>query len=274
MIWNPEAETQAPAPEPRSSWNGCARPSRGPSSARPVPPRAPRRRPRRARSTTSPGLPVHAQARSARALSVRPVRRAAADSWPACTPRRAPRASRRSSATPPSDLDVWREAMARVIVRGRRAPRRPAPRRLRLRALHGRARLSRRRRADRHDGRARVLRQHRAAISCSRTSAARSAATPSFALHIAETLAEQGSDPRALGLRYGMFGAEPWTEGIRAALERAFGLQAYDIYGLSRDHRPRRGRRVRAAGRPAHRRRSFPAGDRRSRHRRAAAARA
>ena len=58
-------------------------------------------------------------------------------------------------------------------------------------------------------------------------------ATPSFALHIAESLTEQGGDPRALGLRYGMYGAEPWTEGLRMALERAFGCPAYDIYGLS-----------------------------------------
>jgi phenylacetate-CoA ligase len=58
-------------------------------------------------------------------------------------------------------------------------------------------------------------------------------ATPSFALHIAETLAEQGGDGRALGLRYAMYGAEPWSEGMRAALERAFGCPAYDIYGLS-----------------------------------------
>lgn len=58
-------------------------------------------------------------------------------------------------------------------------------------------------------------------------------ATPSFALHIAETLEAQGGDARALGLRYGMYGAEPWTEGVRAALERAFGCPAYDIYGLS-----------------------------------------
>ncbi|HEV8472012.1 MAG TPA: phenylacetate--CoA ligase, partial [Methylomirabilota bacterium] len=50
--------------------------------------------------------------------------------------------------------------------------------------------------------------------------------TPSFVLHIAETLAEQGIDPRSLGLRYGMFGAEPWTEAMRAALERAFGCPA------------------------------------------------
>jgi phenylacetate-CoA ligase len=59
------------------------------------------------------------------------------------------------------------------------------------------------------------------------------AGTPSFALHLAETLAEQGGEPRALGLRVGLFGAEPWTDGIRAALERAFGLEAFDIYGLS-----------------------------------------
>jgi phenylacetate-CoA ligase len=59
------------------------------------------------------------------------------------------------------------------------------------------------------------------------------AATPSFALHLAETLAEQGGKPRELGLRVGVFGAEPWTNGIRAALERAFDLVAFDIYGLS-----------------------------------------
>ena len=57
--------------------------------------------------------------------------------------------------------------------------------------------------------------------------------TPSFVLHIAESLREQGGDPRALGLRYGMFGAEPWTEALRGALERAFGCRAYDTYGLS-----------------------------------------
>jgi phenylacetate-CoA ligase len=59
------------------------------------------------------------------------------------------------------------------------------------------------------------------------------AATPSFALHIAESLVEQGERPDRLGLRLGMFGAEPWTEAVRAALERAWGCPAYDIYGLS-----------------------------------------
>ncbi len=59
------------------------------------------------------------------------------------------------------------------------------------------------------------------------------AATPSFALHIAETLAEQGVTPDALGLRYGLFGAEPWTEGVRRAIERGLGCRAFDVYGLS-----------------------------------------
>src|SRR5207244_4508780 len=57
--------------------------------------------------------------------------------------------------------------------------------------------------------------------------------TPSFVLHIAESLAVEGGDPRTLGLRYGLFGAEPWTEGRRASLERALGCSAYDVYGLS-----------------------------------------
>ena len=57
--------------------------------------------------------------------------------------------------------------------------------------------------------------------------------TPSFALHIAEALRAAGGRPEALGLRYGMFGAEPWTEAMRAALEREWGCPAYDIYGLS-----------------------------------------
>src|SRR5499427_1225585 len=58
-------------------------------------------------------------------------------------------------------------------------------------------------------------------------------ATPSFALHIAETLAEQGTKHDEIGLRYGMFGAEPWTDGVRRALEAGLGCPAYDIYGLS-----------------------------------------
>ncbi len=57
--------------------------------------------------------------------------------------------------------------------------------------------------------------------------------TPSYALHIAETAKQQGVDPRKLSIRFGHFGAEPWTEEMRIALEAAFDLEAYNNYGLS-----------------------------------------
>jgi phenylacetate-CoA ligase len=59
------------------------------------------------------------------------------------------------------------------------------------------------------------------------------ACTPSFALYIGETLREQGGDPAALGLHYGLFGAEPWTEAMRARLQNLWGCPAVDFYGLS-----------------------------------------
>jgi phenylacetate-CoA ligase len=59
------------------------------------------------------------------------------------------------------------------------------------------------------------------------------ACTPSFALHLAEALREAGVDGRTLGLRYGTFGAEPWSEAMRAQIEAALGLRAVDFYGLS-----------------------------------------
>jgi phenylacetate-CoA ligase len=57
--------------------------------------------------------------------------------------------------------------------------------------------------------------------------------TPSYALHLAQALAEQGVDPASLGLEIGMFGAEPWTEEMRTEIERRLGLVAINVYGLS-----------------------------------------
>jgi phenylacetate-CoA ligase len=57
--------------------------------------------------------------------------------------------------------------------------------------------------------------------------------TPSYALHLAEALEEAGIGPKDLRLRVGFFGAEPWTEGMRAALEARLGLMALNVYGLS-----------------------------------------
>ena len=57
--------------------------------------------------------------------------------------------------------------------------------------------------------------------------------TPSYALNIAQTLAEQGIGLDRLKLKVGIFGAEPWTEGMRDALERQLALKALNVYGLS-----------------------------------------
>jgi phenylacetate-CoA ligase len=58
-------------------------------------------------------------------------------------------------------------------------------------------------------------------------------ATPSYALNIAEVAHGMGVDLRALSLRFGCFGAEPWSEAMRAELQEKFGIKAQDIYGLS-----------------------------------------
>ncbi len=59
------------------------------------------------------------------------------------------------------------------------------------------------------------------------------AATPSYALLLAETALEMGVDLRDLPLKAGVFGAEPWSENMRKQLEEALGILAIDIYGLS-----------------------------------------
>ncbi|MGZ7172538.1 phenylacetate--CoA ligase PaaK [Burkholderia gladioli] len=57
--------------------------------------------------------------------------------------------------------------------------------------------------------------------------------TPSYMLSIADEMERQGLDPRASSLRIGIFGAEPWTNEMRAAIEQRIGIDAVDIYGLS-----------------------------------------
>ncbi len=63
-------------------------------------------------------------------------------------------------------------------------------------------------------------------------------ATPSYALHIAERMREEGVDPGAISLRFGLFGGEGGTEteGTRGKIEAGLGIDAFDIYGLSEIH--------------------------------------
>ena len=58
--------------------------------------------------------------------------------------------------------------------------------------------------------------------------------TPSYALVIAQAVHDAGIDPATLKLELGLFGGEPWTEGLRAQIESALpGLRAVNFYGLS-----------------------------------------
>jgi phenylacetate-CoA ligase len=69
-----------------------------------------------------------------------------------------------------------------------------------------------------------LLRDFAAAVLC---------ATPSYALNIAEVAERVGIDLKEGALRIGVFGAEPWSEAMRAELEARLGIAAVDIYGLS-----------------------------------------
>jgi len=57
--------------------------------------------------------------------------------------------------------------------------------------------------------------------------------TPSYMLAILDEFRRQGVDPRSTTLKVGIFGAEPWTQSMRAEIENSFGMHAVDIYGLS-----------------------------------------
>jgi phenylacetate-CoA ligase len=57
--------------------------------------------------------------------------------------------------------------------------------------------------------------------------------TPSYMQVICEEFERQGLDPREMSVKVGIFGAEPWTEAMRAEIEQRAGIDAVDIYGLS-----------------------------------------
>jgi phenylacetate-CoA ligase len=57
--------------------------------------------------------------------------------------------------------------------------------------------------------------------------------TPSYMLAIADEFERQGINPASCSLRIGVFGAEPWTNEMRVAIEKRMGIDAVDIYGLS-----------------------------------------
>ncbi|BAL22759.1 phenylacetate--CoA ligase PaaK [Azoarcus sp. KH32C] len=57
--------------------------------------------------------------------------------------------------------------------------------------------------------------------------------TPSYMLTVLDEMERMGIDPHSTSLKIGIFGAEPWTQGMREAVEARAGIDAVDIYGLS-----------------------------------------
>lgn len=57
--------------------------------------------------------------------------------------------------------------------------------------------------------------------------------TPSYLLNIAERMEQLGKNPKDTSLKFGILGAEPWSEEMRRTIEETFDMKACDIYGLS-----------------------------------------
>jgi phenylacetate-CoA ligase len=57
--------------------------------------------------------------------------------------------------------------------------------------------------------------------------------TPSYALKLAARMEEMNIDPKSLSLKFGLFGGEPWSEGMRSEIEQRLSLSATDNYGIS-----------------------------------------
>lgn len=63
-------------------------------------------------------------------------------------------------------------------------------------------------------------------------------ATPSYAMHVAERMIQDGDDPRSLGIKIAALGAEPYTEEMRLKLQDLYGFKAFNSYGLSEMNGP------------------------------------
>jgi phenylacetate-CoA ligase len=63
-------------------------------------------------------------------------------------------------------------------------------------------------------------------------------ATPSYAMHVAERMVQEGDDPKSLGIKFAFLGAEPYTEEMRLKLQDLYGFRVFNSYGLSEMNGP------------------------------------
>ena len=132
------------------------------------------------------------------------------------------------------DIATWAEVMARAMSAAWSRPPRRSADCLRLRPVH--------RRSGAHYGAERVgatveptsagnterqvrlMRDFGSTVLC---------CTPSYALHIADTIEEMHIPREQIKLKSGIFGAEPWTDAMRRDIEKRLDIKCFDIYGLS-----------------------------------------
>jgi len=63
-------------------------------------------------------------------------------------------------------------------------------------------------------------------------------ATPSYAMHVAERMVQDGEDPKRLGIKIAALGAEPYTDEMRVKLQDLYGFKVFNSYGLSEMNGP------------------------------------
>lgn len=63
-------------------------------------------------------------------------------------------------------------------------------------------------------------------------------ATPSYAMHVAERMLDEGDDPKSLGIKIAVFGAEPYTEEMHLKLQDLYGFKVFNSYGLTEMNGP------------------------------------
>ena len=141
------------------------------------------------------------------------------------------------------DIDNWAELMARCLAMAGRDAQRCVSEHVRLWPVHRRAWVCTTARSGSGCGSFRRARAIPPGRSCSFRDFHVTVihATPSYAMHVAERMVQEGDDPKSLGIKIAALGAEPYTEELRLKLQDLYGFKAFNSYGLSEMNGPGRG---------------------------------
>ena len=247
MIWNRDAETAPRAAPARAPGRAAAR-HRGPRAGAGALLQGRLRGGRRAATAldarAARRAAVHAQGAPPRPLPVRPLRGAARASVVRIHASSGTRGKPTVVGYTRGDLALWREVMARVARRRRRRARAAASRSPTATACSPAASASTTGPSTWGSPWCRSPPATPCARSCSSRISGRRAGLHARRSRCtsARACASRGSTRARSGSRYGLFGAEPWTEAMRGAARGALGLRGGRLLRAQRDHRPRASR--------------------------------